>query len=76
MPKTKHLHLVIDGMTCGHCVSAVSGALTSLPSVKVEDVTIGSANVAFDPDKVSVAKILDAVNDEGYMASAEPTAGM
>ena len=73
---TKNLRLVIDGMTCGHCVNAVSGALTQLPSVKVQDVTIGSANVAFDPDRVSVAKILDVVNDEGYVASAEPTAGM
>ena len=72
---TKTLRLVIDGMSCGHCVTAVSGALTSLPSVKVQDVTMGTADVAFDPDKVSVAQILDAVSDEGYVASAEPTAG-
>ena len=73
---TKNLRLQIDGMTCGHCVNAVTTALSSLPSVKVRDVTIGTADVAFDPDKVSVARILDTVNDEGYMASAEPTAGM
>lgn len=73
---TKNLRLVIDGMTCGHCVSAVTTALTSLPSVTVRDVTIGTADVAFDADRVSVAQLLDAVNDEGYVASAEPTAGM
>ena len=73
---TKNLRVVIDGMTCGHCVTAVSGALTSLPSVKVQDVTIGAADVAFDPDQVSVAQILNAVTDEGYVASAEPSAGM
>jgi copper chaperone CopZ len=73
---TKNLRLQIDGMTCGHCVSAVTQALTSLPSVKVRDVTMGTADVAFDPDKVSVAQLLDVVNDEGYVASAEPGAGM
>lgn len=73
---TKNLRLVIDGMTCGHCVTAVSTALTSLPSVQLRDVTMGTANVAFDPDRVSVAQLLDAVNDEGYVASAEPSAGM
>jgi copper chaperone len=73
---TKHLRLMIDGMTCGHCMTAVSSALTTLPSVQVQDVTIGSADVAFDPDKVSVAQLLDVVNDEGYVASAEPGAGM
>jgi copper chaperone len=73
---TKNLRLVIDGMTCGHCVTAVSTALTSLPSVKVQDVTIGAADVAFDPDQVSVNQLLDAVTDEGYVASAEPSAGM
>jgi copper chaperone CopZ len=73
---TKTLRLVIDGMTCGHCVTAVSDALTKLPSVQVQDVTIGSADVAFDPDQVSVAQLLDGVNDEGYMASAEPGAGV
>ena len=69
---TKHLHLVIDGMTCGHCMTAVSSALTTLPGVEVEGVTIGSADVAFDPDRVSVAQLLDVVNDEGYVASVEP----
>ena len=73
---TKHIRLTIDGMTCGHCVTAVSSALTGLPSVHVQDVTMGSADVAFDPDKVSVAQLLDVVNDEGYVASAEPGAGM
>ena len=73
---TKNLRGVIDGMSCGHCVEAVTSALTTLPSVKVQDVTIGTADVAFDPDQVSVAQLLDVVNDEGYVASAEPSAGM
>ena len=69
---TKSMHLVIEGMTCGHCVTAVEGALRGLPGVTVRDVSVGTADVAFDPERVSVSRILDAVNDEGYVASAEP----
>lgn len=70
------LHLTIDGMTCAHCVNAVNKALSSLDGVRVDDVTVGAADVRYDRERISVARILDAVNDEGYMASAEPMAGM
>ena len=56
----------IDGMTCGHCVSAVDKALRKVDGVAVEKVDIGSATVSFDPTEVSEARIAEAVNDEGY----------
>lgn len=60
--------LAIEGMSCGHCVKAVSGALQGVPGVRVESVQIGSATVAYDPDATTVDAIIDAVNDEGYAA--------
>ena len=65
----EHLNLTIEGMSCGHCVNAVSGALRQLAGVSVEQVAIGSAMVSYDPAKTSVDQIIDAVNDEGYTAS-------
>lgn len=65
--------LAIEGMSCGHCVHAVSHALTSLPGVTVQAVQIGSATVDFDEAKSSVESLLDAVADAGYSASPEPT---
>ena len=56
----------IDGMSCGHCVSAVKGALASLEGVQVEQVTVGQATVSYDPAAISAERIAQAVTDEGY----------
>jgi copper chaperone len=64
----------IEGMSCGHCVAAVSQALKELPGVEVERVTIGSATVAYDPGAISVERITAAIRSAGY-EPAEGTAG-
>ena len=64
------LELDIQGMSCGHCVAAVSEALGSLDGVNVEAVRIGSASVEYEPGVVSPAEIVLAVEDAGY--SAQP----
>ena len=62
------LELEIDGMSCGHCVAAVSEALRELPGVTLERVGIGSAALTYEPEKVSVDDIMLAVEDAGYAA--------
>jgi copper chaperone len=62
------LRLAIDGMSCGHCVRAVTKALEELPGVQVEQVSIGSASVSYDPGRIAPDTIIDAINDEGYVA--------
>jgi copper ion binding protein len=56
----------IDGMSCGHCIHAVSKALGALPGVEVDKVEIGSATVRFDPAATPFDRIRDAVEDQGY----------
>jgi copper chaperone len=56
----------IAGMSCGHCVGAVTKALKSLEGVDVEQVSVGKAAIAYDPNATSVAQITQAVEDEGY----------
>lgn len=58
--------LEISGMTCGHCVSAVRNALTSIDGVDVKDVEIGSAEFSYDPGKASMEQIKAAIEEEGY----------
>ena len=65
------LTLQIDGMSCGHCVAAVKGALARVDGVNVEQVEIGNARVSYDPARATREAILDAVNDEGYVATVE-----
>lgn len=58
----------IKGMTCGHCVKAVTKALGKVPGVsKVEQVDLASGRATIDgsPDENAV---IAAIKDEGYEA--------
>ena len=59
------LNLKITGMTCGHCVRSVTGALKGVKGVKTAEVDLksGSAKVEGTPDP---AALLAAVEEEGY----------
>lgn len=63
----KTLTMQITGMTCGHCVAGVTRALKDVAGVTVEQVTIGTASVAYDPAATTPADITQAVHDEGYL---------
>lgn len=60
--------IAIQGMSCGHCVAAVKGALGQLDGVEVREVKVGSATVAYDPHAVTPERITQAIADEGYAA--------
>lgn len=60
------MHLDIAGMSCGSCVNAVKTALSKLPGVHVERVSVGSADVSYDPNDISPERIADAVHEGGY----------
>jgi copper chaperone len=62
--------LKIDGMSCGHCVTAVKKALLDLDGVTVENVAVGTATVQYDPAVASPEKIVEAIGDAGYAAAA------
>ena len=63
----KTVTLDVKGMHCGGCVEAVRHALASVPGAKVEQVNVGAATVAID-DSISIADLIDAVDDAGYEA--------
>lgn len=61
--------LAIDGMTCGHCVQAVTKALAAVPGVKVRSVTVGRA-VIETADGWVTATAANALSQAGYPAKA------
>ena len=65
------LDIVVDGMTCDHCVRAVTDAVSPLPGVTGVAVDLGSGNVRIqgDPD---VAVVRAAIEEEGYTLRASP----
>ena len=65
------IELVIEGMSCEHCVAAVSEALAELPGISVDEVRVGEARVRYDPGQVSPEQIALAIEDAGYAAHAK-----
>jgi copper chaperone len=60
--------LEIEGMSCAHCINAVRQALAALPTLEIESVQIGRADVRFDERALSSDRLTAAVNDAGYPA--------
>ncbi|WP_155368890.1 heavy-metal-associated domain-containing protein [Catellatospora vulcania] len=57
----------ITGMTCGHCVSAVTRELTALPGVKEVEVDLAAGNAAVVSDSVlPLDEVRNAVDEAGY----------
>lgn len=60
--------LNVEGMSCSHCENSVKkavGALNGVGSVAV-DLKGKKVTVEFDPEKVNVDAIKDAIEDQGY----------
>jgi copper chaperone len=62
--------LKITGMTCQHCVRAVTGALEGQDGVTRAEVDLqaGRARVEYDEALVTPRELADAVVEEGYEA--------
>ena len=62
------IRLKIDGMSCGHCVSAVRRALAAVPGVReVIEVNL-ERGVAQVEGEVEPRRLIEAVEAEGYSA--------
>ena len=60
--------LKVEGMSCGHCVKAVSDALAELSGVENAEVDLDEATVsfAFEPAQTPLEKIKEAITEAGY----------
>jgi len=63
--------LDIDGMTCASCVNVVERVLKRVPGVDAASVNLAAetAQVTFDPDAVTVDRLVQAVSSAGYGAT-------
>ncbi len=68
----RSLTLHIEGMTCGHCLQAVRGVLERAPGVRVDTVSMGRAELAYDEAVTQPDQIAAMVADEGYPATTQP----
>ncbi|MGZ8766279.1 MAG: heavy-metal-associated domain-containing protein [Acidimicrobiia bacterium] len=61
----------VDGMTCQHCVQAVTTALSGLPGVRSVDIDLASGDVGVTSDvPVEDDMIAEAIEHAGYRVSS------
>lgn len=60
--------LTVSGMSCGHCVNSVEGSVGKLDGVESVKVHLseGKVDVSFDSNSVSLEKIIDEIEEQGY----------
>ena len=57
----------VVGMSCGHCVAAVTAEVSKLPGVAEVDVDLGSGTVTVESDQpVDLAAFAAAIDEAGY----------
>ena len=65
--------LMIEGMSCQHCVAAVTRALQSVPGVESAQVSLDEASAKVSGE-VPQQALLDAVQRAGYVATPRQAA--
>ena len=60
--------LNVEGMSCNHCVKAVTDALTALDGVSNVNVDLAGKKVTveYEEETVSLDRMRDAIEDDGY----------
>lgn len=60
------INLKVDGMSCGHCVASVEGALNKLGAVAKVDLTTKQVDIAYDSNKLTIEQMMIAIEDLGF----------
>lgn len=66
---TTTIELKITGMTCDHCVNAITTAVKDVPGVSDAEVSLEGKSAVVTGDSFDVQTILDAIEEEGYSAA-------
>jgi len=64
----KSVTLKVEGMSCGHCVNSIEGALnnkTGVDQVKV-NLESGTVDVTFDEKEITQETIEKEIEEQGY----------
>jgi len=70
MGNTTTTTFTVEGMTCGHCVSAVTSEVSKLPNVERVDIDLGTGAVSVRSDgPVDEAAFAAAVDEAGYVVA-------
>jgi len=60
----------VDGMTCGHCVAAVTAEVGKVAGVAGVDVDLAARTVTVTGEPIDDAAVRDAIDEAGYAVVA------
>lgn len=63
------LTFTVTGMTCEHCVNAVTSAVKETPGVADVQVSLEESRATVSGDAIDIAKVIAAIEEEGYKAA-------
>jgi copper chaperone len=66
MMNMQKMNLQVEGMTCGHCVSSVEGAVRNLGATAKVDLANKTVAIQYDEASVSAQAIKEAIEEQGY----------
>jgi copper chaperone len=58
----------VEGMSCDHCLKAISGAVTPLPGITgvTVDVKAGTVEIVHDPKLSDLGRVKAEIEEQGY----------
>ena len=59
----------VTGMSCDHCVNSVTNAVKELVGVTDVKVSLDDKSAVVSGDLIDVAKVIEAIEEEGYEAA-------
>lgn len=69
MTTTSTLEYIVSGMSCGHCVKAVSDEVSTVPGVSAVDIDLDTKRLVVSGSGVDDAAVRAAIVEAGYEAS-------
>lgn len=58
--------LKVEGMSCGHCVNSIEGAMKTLGASAKVNLASGSVAIDYDENKLKLEAIKEAIEEQGY----------
>lgn len=58
--------LKVEGMSCGHCVNSIEGAMKTLGASAKVDLASGSVAINYEENKLTLETIKEAIEEQGY----------
>ena len=62
----QNITLKVEGMSCGHCVNSIEGALKEIGAKGKVNLSNAKVDVEYDNEKLTLDAIKETIEEQGY----------